>query len=132
MANEAILSVGSNGTDFTSVPDPSELTIKLQDIDASTTTRSADGSIHRDRVCGAGSAKRKLEMKWYYPTVEVAKTILQAFKDEFFWVKYFDPYEGAIRTAQFYAGDRSVPMYNYNLHGNGVRWEELSFNIIEK
>ena len=132
MSQESVLAVGSTATNLTDMPTPSEMTIKLQDIDASTTTRSADGKIHRDRVCGGSDAKRKLEMKWAYPSMDDVKTILQAFKDVFFYVKYFDPYDGAMRTAVFYTGDRSVPMYNSNLHGNGVRWEELSFNIIEQ
>lgn len=132
MAQEPIIKVGASSTALTAVPDPSSMSISLQDIDASTTTRTADGTIHRDRVCGAGSAKRKIELEWAYPTVGMAKTILQGFKDEFFYVQYFDPYEGATRTAVFYAGDRTVPMYNSNLDENGVRWEKVKFNIIEK
>lgn len=129
---EHILSVGSTSTGVSPVPVPSKMTINLQDVDAATTTRTADGSIHRDRLCGAENAKRKIEFEWWYPDSETASKILKAFKDEFFYVKYFDPYENAMRTAQFYTGDRKVPMYNYNLRGTGVRWESIKFNIIEK
>lgn len=131
MAGEAILQVGAIGAGLVSVPTPSSMTIGLMDVDASTTKRTADGTIHRDRICGAASAKRKIELEWSYPAPAAAKTILQAFKDEFFNVRYFDPYEAAMRTATFYAGDRSVPMYSANLRG-GVRWESVKFNIIEK
>lgn len=129
MAQE-VLQVGAIGAELVSVPVPSAMSIGLMDVDASTTKRTADGSIHRDRICGGATAKRKIELEWAYPDVNTAKTVLQAFKDEFFSVRYFDPFEGAMRTATFYAGDRSVPMYSANL--NGVRWESVKFNIIEK
>lgn len=114
------------------MPSPSKLTVSLQDIDASTTTRTSNGSIHRDRICGADDAKRKLELEWSYPDSASVSTILQAFKDVFFYVKYYDPYENAMRTAQFYTGDRSVPMYSYDVDAGVVTWESLKFNIIEK
>ena len=60
------------------------------------------------------------------------KTILQAFKDVFCFVRYFDPYEGDFRTAEFYAGDRTVPMYACWPGNDGVLWENVSFNLIEK
>jgi len=128
----AILYTGPSEGALAALPDPKILTVLLQDIDASTTTRSADGTMLRDRVVGGATAKRKLEVEWPPVNSDKASTILQAIKDEFFYLKYPDPYTGTDRVAQFYAGDRSVPMYNYNLHGNGILWEKIKVNFIEK
>lgn len=128
----AIISVGISGSSLTALPDPSVLTVLLQDIDASTTTRSANGTMLRDRVVGGASAKRKIEIEWPPLNSEKTKLILQAIKDEFFYVQYPDPYTGEDRISMFYAGDRSVPMYNYNLHGNGILWEHIKVNLIER
>lgn len=130
--SEAILSIGSAADSLTALPPPQTLTVSLQDIDAATTTRSANGTMLRDRVAGGASAKRKLELEWPAMDVSKAKTILQAVQDEFFFVRYPDPYTGGMRTAQFYAGDRSAPMYSFNLYGRGILWRNLSFNLVEK
>lgn len=128
----AIISIGATQAALTALPDPKTLTVLLQDIDASTTTRSANGTMLRDRVVGGATAKRKMELKWPPLNSADASMILQAIKDEFFWVRYPDPYTGANRIAEFYAGDRSVPMYHANLRGQGVLWEGLSVNLIER
>lgn len=131
----AILKVGKESGNLTALPDPKAkggLKVSLQDIDASTTTRSANGTLLRDRVVGGASAKRKLEIEWPPMRSEDMSRILQAISPEFFWVEYPDPYTGTTRQAQFYAGDRSAPMYHANLHGQGPMWESLSVNFIEK
>lgn len=124
--------INADTTGFTPLPNPSALELSLMDIDASSTSRSADGTILRDRVCGAGSAKRKLQLEWAYIDNDTASTILKAIADEFFYVRYPDPYEGAERTAVFYAGDRSLPMYNAVIKNGGILWEKLSVHLIEK
>lgn len=128
----AILKVGPTGSALTALPDPRVLTVLLQDIDASTTTRSANGTMLRDRICGGASAKRKIEIEWPPVNSADASKILQAMQAEFFYVSYPDPYTGAVRVAEFYTGDRSVPMYNYNLHGKGILWEKIKVNLIER
>lgn len=128
----AIIKVGTAADNLVALPDPSEMAVLLQDIDASTTTRSADGTLLRDRVAGGATAKRKIELKFPPMRTDAMKAVLQAIAPEFFWVEYIDPYEGMERVAQFYAGDRKAPLYNANLRGNGPLWENLSFNIIEK
>lgn len=128
----AILKVGPTGSELTALPDPKVMTVLLQDIDAATTTRSANGTMLRDRVAGGAKAKRKIELEWPPLNSADASTILQAMKAEFFYLSYPDPYEGTDRVAEFYTGDRSVPMYHYNLHGNGILWEKIRVNLIEK
>lgn len=127
----AIISVGATVETLAALPDPSTFTVLLQDIDASTTTRSANGTMLRDRIVGGENAKRKLELAWPALRPEPAKRILQAIKDEFFWVRYPDPYSGEDRIAEFYAGDRTVPMYHYNLNGE-IMWERIGVNLIER
>lgn len=128
----AILKVGPSGSALAALPDPKVMTVLLQDIDASTTTRSANGTMLRDRIAGGATAKRKIEIEWPPVNSADASMILQAMQAEFFYLSYPDPYEGAERVAQFYTGDRSVPMYNANLHGNGVLWEKIKVNLIER
>ena len=62
----AILCVGETANTMAALPDPTSMIIRLQDIDASATTRSANGNLLRDRVCGAENAKRKIDLKWAY------------------------------------------------------------------
>lgn len=126
------MKVGTESTGMKTIPVPSEMTVSLQDIDASTTTRTADGTIHRDRICGGATAKRKIELMWKYLDHVQVKNILQAFKDTFCFVQYFDPYEGDWRTAEFYTGDRTAPMYSCWLDSDSVLWESVHFDLIEK
>lgn len=128
----AIIKVGTTSDNLVALPDPSTMTVLLQDIDASSTTRSADGTLLRDRVAGGATAKRKIELEWPPMKTDKISMILKAISPEFFWVEYLDPYEGDTRVAEFYAGDRKAPLYNANLRGQGPLWEGLSFNIIEK
>lgn len=128
----AIIKVGPSGSALTALPDPKVMSVLLQDIDASTTTRSADGTMLRDRVAGGATAKRKIELEWPPVNSTDASMILQAMQAEFFYVSYPDPYTGTERVAEFYTGDRTVPMYSYNLHGNGILWEKIKVNLIEK
>ena len=130
----AILKIGTTKTNLVPLtPDPSALTLGLQDIDASTTTRSADGTMLRDRVCGGATAKRKLNLEWAYIGNDDARVILRAIQNEFFWVEYDDPFEpSGRRVAEFYAGDRSLPMYNAVIKNGSILWEKLTVDLIEK
>lgn len=128
----AIIYIGTDRESLTALPDPSKFELGLQDIDAATTTRSADGTMLRDRVCGAETAKRKIQLEWPYIDTPTAGVILHAISPEFFWVRYPDPYEGGERVAEFYAGDRALPMYNAQIKNGGVLWERLTVDLIEK
>lgn len=126
------LMIGDTAETLAEMPSPSEMSVGLQDIDASTTTRTADGSMHRDRIVGGADAKRKLNLKFPpLPWAEIA-FLFQAIKGEFFWVKYPDPYTGTMRTAEFYSGDRTAGIYTFELRSDGMIWRENGFNLIEK
>lgn len=129
----AIIRIAKVGSDtFTALPSPSHMTLIVQDIDSANTTRSANGTMLRDRVAGGETAKRKLELEWTGLNAAKMQTILQSIGDEFFQVEYPDTYTGMIRTAEFYSGDRSAEMYSHNLYGSGILWKSLKANFIEK
>jgi len=128
----SIIRVGKESGSLAALPDPKSMKVLMQDIDSAATTRSADGTMLRDRIVGGANAKRKIELVWPPLRTAPMSEILQAIADEFFWVEYPDPYTGTNRIAEFYAGDRSAPMYNSNLHGQGPLWENLTVNLIEK
>lgn len=133
---EAILKVGALGADestFVSLPDPSEMTMLLQDIDNSSTGRSASGIMLRDRIAGGETAKRKIECAWKAIDSNKVKTILQAVAAEFVQVKYPDPFLEEDRIAVFYVGDRSAPLYAYKfINGEKHLYQSLKFNFIEQ
>lgn len=132
----AIISVGPTATisQMTPLPPPKHggFTVRLQDIDASTSGRTADGTMIRDRVVGGANAKRKLEIEWPAMGFAEAKTILQAISDTYFYVFYPDPYKGSYRTGRFYAGDREVPVYMADPDNNKLLWEGIKVNLIEQ
>lgn len=125
------LMIGATADELVQMPSPSEFSISLQDIDASTTTRTADGSMHRDRIVGGADAKRTLKLKFPPMPWEDVSVLLQAIRHEFFWVKYPDPYTGAMRTAEFYAGNRDTGIYNFHLRSDGMLWNNIGCNFIE-
>ena len=108
----------------TAVRCPSAYQYDLQDVSASNAGRTEDGKMHKERI---GQCV-KLELRWdYIPSADVA-VILQAFNPEYFDVTYLDAKSGTFLTKEFYAGDRTAPMYNAKL---GL-WTNLTFNIIER
>lgn len=124
--------IGATQGSMVSLPCPHSMSVGLMDIDAGTTTRSASGKMLRDRVCGGAASKRKLEVEWVALTSGDMQQILQSIAEPFFYVQYPDPYTASLRTARFYAGDRSAPILSTNLHGRGMLWERLKLNLIEE
>lgn len=128
----AVLFIGPDTQHLVPLPDPKlrGLTVRLQDIDSGSTTRTADGTMVRDRVVGGSAAKRKLEIEWPPLRPLDAMKVLQAVSDAFVWVKYPDPYTGDFRTAQMYAGDREAPVYCVD--DQGILWDGIKYDLIEK
>lgn len=106
------------------VKSPSEFQVDFSDIDGES-GRNARGEMWRDRI----ATKRKLNCKWPPLTQEEMSTLLNAVKDVFFNVEYWDPLEGLV-TKTFYVGDRQMPML-YMRDGQPI-WEGLTMNFIEK
>lgn len=103
---------------------PSAFVWNLQDISASDAGRTEDTVMHKMRV---GQA-RSINLSWNALTTAQASAVLTAFNPEYINVTYLDPMAGGERTAEFYVGDRSAPLYNATLD----LWENVSFNIIER
>lgn len=110
---------------------PSECTITLNDISKPDAGRDESGEMYKGYV----TRKTTLQLSWNAPTPEEAHAIVHAFSDnEYFDVTYYDPYycsgPGERRTATFYRGDVSAPVYWW--YPGRERFSKLSFNIIEK
>lgn len=126
-----MLYVGTSSSNLSAISlDPAQITWGLQDISASDAGRVQDAgnTMYKMRT----SQKRKLQLTWNLPTAAQAAEILQAFNHEYFYVRYFDPMEGAWNVRQFYAGDRSAPFKWFSLPHKGTRYTTLSFDIIER
>lgn len=105
------------------IPTPCEYQWSVQDISQSDAGRTEDGKMHKKKI----GEKVKLQLKWNYIKTADVSAILQAFRPEYFTVKYLDAMEGLYLTKTFYCGDKISPVYNSML---GI-WS-VSFNIIEQ
>ena len=83
--------------------------------DAETTTRTADGTLSRDRI----ATKRQIEMSWPALPWEKLSAVLTAMQDEFFVFYYPDPMAGQYETKTMYVGNRQSPIA---IERNGVIW----------
>lgn len=110
--------------DGTAIKCPSYFKWKLQDLSSKEAGRTENG--HMDKMRQGQIVG--IDLKWQNITTEDAAKILQAFNPQYLSICYLDPKEGSYRTAEFYVGDRSAPLYN-SMTG---RWSEIAFNIIER
>lgn len=95
---------------------PSEFTVTIMDLDdADSTSRTADGSLSRDRI----AVKRQIELAWPAITWAAISQILTAMEAPFFEVTYPDPMSGRYETRTMYVGNRPAPM---PLSKNGELW----------
>lgn len=103
---------------------PSSYVYKLEDVSASDAGRTEDAMMHKKRIAQVTG----IELSWNnIPTADVSD-ILKAFNPEYITVEFLDAMLGDYRSAIFYVGNRSAPMYNAAL---GL-WQNVSFNIIER
>ena len=122
--------IGSTATDMKAIRAPTTIKETFQDLDAASTTRTASGRMVRSVVRGGDKNIRKLELSWEIIPAETVKSILEAVKSSFFYMRYPDVQTGGMRTAQFYAGDRAVEFRR--IDEKGVMVGSLSFNVIER
>ena len=122
----AILTITKADGTNVPLPDPSEYSWGIQDVDADGTGRNQNGDLFRDRV----GIKRKLTISWPPMKSAPMSTLLQAVDDVFFKVKYPDAMTGSERQMTAYVGDRTAPMYS--LIDGEYQWEGLSMNFIER
>lgn len=95
---------------------PIEFSVTVLDLDdADSTTRTADGTMTRDRV----AVKRQIELSWNPLEWDKLSAILQAMSAVFFDFYYPDPMTGGYTTKNFYVGNRSSPVM---FERNGEYW----------
>lgn len=111
----------------TAVKSPQSYQVVIQDIDAKA-TRDARGMLHRDRI----ATKRKIIATWAPLSLSECKALLDSVKDEFFSVKYLDPWDGGMATRTFYVGDRSAPALTFIDNMGGYYWKNVSFDLVEQ
>lgn len=106
---------------------PSNFSVTILDLDdADTTTRTADGTMTRDRI----AVKRQIEMSWPALSWEKLSAILTAMQNEFFEFTYPDSMTGRYETKTFYVGNRTSPIA---FERNGVMWwENLQLTLTER
>lgn len=126
----ACIWVGGSSSSLTALPAPTEMTQSFQDMDASSTTRNAQGTMVRSVVRGGTNAIRKIELKWACQPVSSVQSVLNLIKQSSFYVKYWDCMSNSFRTAKMYCGDRKVSIKRIAETGEPFI-KELSFNLIE-
>ncbi len=101
----------------------------LEDISESSAGRTEDGTLYKKTIA-KGVNVRSLSLGWNNIPFDVAAAILKAFTmAEYFRPKFFDMATNAyIEDKEFYVGNRTVGMYNYQKK----ICTSLSFNIIQR
>lgn len=117
----ALIKIGS-----TTLPDPVEYSVTLQDIDSENTRRTEAGVLTRDRV---RAAVYKIQAQWKVNKAQL-KTITDALKPAKFSVTFFDPTTSTNPTKYMYCGDRSANLILNKNNPDKSLWE-LSTSLIE-
>lgn len=115
----ALIKIGS-----TSLPDPVEYSVTLQDIDSENTRRTEAGILTRDRV---RAGVYKIQVRWKITKAQL-KTITDAISPAKFSVTFFDPTTSTSPTRDMYVGDRTANLI-YLESGQSL-WE-LTLSLIE-
>lgn len=114
-----------NGDEIASYP--SEFSVTVLDLDdADSTTRTADGSLTRDRI----AVKRQIEMAWPAIRWSDISTILQAMDAPFFEVYFPDTMTGDYVTKTMYVGNRPAPVAI--ARDGEIWWGGLRVTLTEK
>jgi len=114
-----------NGTEIAEYP--TEFSVTPLDLDnGDSTTRTADGTLSRDRV----AVKRQIEMAWGVLDWATISSLLQSMSGVFFDFYYPDPMDGAYATRTFYVGNRPTPFAMNK--GSTILWEGLKVTLTEK
>ncbi|SFE11539.1 hypothetical protein SAMN04487969_101133 [Paenibacillus algorifonticola] len=106
---------------------PSSFVPTVLDLDdGESTTRTADGTLNRDRI----AVKRQIDMEWGVLTWAEISALMQAMSGVFFSVTYPDPMAGAYQTKTFYVGNRQAAFAVAK--GNDIRWQGLKVTLTER
>ncbi|PWV97434.1 hypothetical protein DFQ01_12178 [Paenibacillus cellulosilyticus] len=106
---------------------PSQFTVTTMDLDdGDSTTRTADGTLTRDRV----AVKRQIEMQWGVIKWSIMSALLQSMSGVFFDFTYPDPMTGQYETKTFYVGNRPAPVAVSK--GGEILWSGLKVTLTER
>ena len=114
-----------NGVDPPAAPTFLKVTVLDLD-DAEASKRTADGTMHRDRI----AVKRKIDMGFGPLNWEQTSATLQLLKNKFVECTYPDPETGMFETKTFYSTDRETAFLVNR--GSEIYWSGLRFSLIER
>lgn len=100
--------------------------VSISDLDAETTTRTADGTLNRDRI----AVKQKIDLSFAPLLWEDMSRILKATEDIFFEIYYPNPESGEYETKTVYVGDRKAAVMMKK--EEQIMWKGLKFSLIER
>lgn len=123
---EVLIRVGTTQNNLVDMPNPSKMNWSHQDVSQGDSGRDDTGYMFKGKV----TEKIKLELSWSAVTPDKASIILQAFKPEYIYVRYFDPELNSYRIMEAYVGDRSAPVRIWT--DQSKLYETLSFDVIER
>lgn len=107
---------------------PIQFRVMILDLDdADATTRTANGTLNRDRV----AVKRQIEMTFNPLRWETMSALLTQMRDSFFSFYYPDPMTGQYETKTVYVGDRPAPVAIDGDDGK-LWWGQLTITLTEK
>lgn len=106
---------------------PIEFTVSVMDLDdADSTTRTADGSLKRDRI----AVKRQIDLTYNPLPWATVSSLLKQMEGMFFDVTYPDPMTGKYETKNMYVGNRIAPVVIPR--GSEIYWGQLQFTLTER
>lgn len=118
---QAIVSVNGNPI----AVQPTTMEVELQTISASDAGRTADTKMHKK------SLREIVAVSLSFSNLHTSdvSSILHTFMDnEYFTMRYLDPYVGGYATKTFYIGNRTTPVYSAAMDV----WKDVSFKVIER
>lgn len=117
----------ANGAELAAYPTPDGFQVTILDLDdADSTTRTADGTLTRDRV----AVKRQIDMTFPALPAPVISALLKQMQDEFFDFYFPDPMEGGYVTKRMYVGNRpaTIPI----IKNGEIWWSGLQITLTER
>lgn len=103
---------------------PSSFSVEYEDVSASNAGRTEDGTMWKLKI----GTVRKLSLEWQNIDSRLVQNVLSAFETEYFWVTFYNPKTTSYVESQFYAGNKTMPLYSGALN----IWTSLQVNLIER
>lgn len=123
---QVLIKVGTTQNNLVDMPNPSKMDWGYQDVSQGDSGRDDTGYMYKGKV----TEKIKLQLAWSAVSPAKASIILQAFKPEYFYIRYFDPELNNYRIMEAYTGDKSAPVKIWS--DDQQIYESLSFDVIER